>query len=50
MLYERGESRKNFSHVGGKEYFFDRQSPFYLSTRRPGSRPLVSRVPAGSES
>ena len=27
VFYERGASRKNFSHAGGKEYFFDRQPP-----------------------
>jgi hypothetical protein len=50
VFYERGESRENFSHAGSKEYFFDRQPPFYPSTRQPDSRPLVSRAAAGSES
>ena len=50
VFYESGESRKNFSYAGSKEYFFGRQPPFYPSTRHPGSRPLVSRVPVSSES
>ncbi len=53
MFYERGESRKNFSHAGGKEYFFDRQ---LRSTRQrvnpapgrssPAPQPAQSHRPA----
>ncbi len=47
MFYERGESRKNFSHAGGKEYFFDRQ-PHILPVNPAPGRSSPAPQPAQS--
>lgn len=50
VFYERGESRKNFSHAGGMKDSFDRQPPLYPSARQRGSSRAVVRAVAGSGS
>jgi hypothetical protein len=37
VFYERGESRKNFSHAGGMKDSFDRQPPLFPSARQHSS-------------
>ena len=37
VFYERGESRKNFSHAGGMKDSFDRQPPLFPSARQHNS-------------